>query len=437
MPKPAPRVYHDPTTSTKLDRKRWTFVAAVASLIVLVVFAAWWLIPQRSIRAAETAIKSRRFEEATVHVESYPWWGPQIKHAFFMRGRIARMSGDWVEANRLLGQALGMGCDPALIDRERKLVQVQGGAAPQIADLLDQYVNDAPDDAAASFDAFVIGYLAAGMPEKADQIAARWQAFDPSDPRSSFYRGVAAQQTEKREVALDHFAQATALEPRFIESHFASASLLKELGRNQEAYETYRTIHLQLPERVDVRLALGETLWALNRRDDAVEALKPIAKADPSIYRAGYLIGEQGVRTGDAEGIIEFVEPMMKHFPENGPLNYQLAVAYARQGDDKRHANAMAAFMEANGMLDLLRFQSFAAESRMDFAQLMDIAEKYYRYQWQGGPEWYAKAMAVNPGHLAPRQALLRYMLQSGAFEQAKVEQRIIESVLQDQPLGG
>jgi tetratricopeptide (TPR) repeat protein len=197
---------------------------------------------------------------------------------------------------------------------------IQGGDHRAAIQTCSQLVARFPDYAAA-YRVLGEAYLGQGRVSEAEQAFAQVLTRDPRQPLAYHGLGLIAERQEVLDHALAFCQVAWELAPnqpklrepviRIASRQFGSegqaqltsaalAQIYASTYRYQRAVNEFRGALADLPERVDLKLGLAETLWQLGRDDEAAGLCREILEDHPVAIQALVILAEISGRTGDA-----------------------------------------------------------------------------------------------------------------------------------------
>ena len=153
--------------------------------------------------------------------------------------------------------------------------QVSGLASPQAS------------DAQAAFNQ-ALDLLQSGKPAKA--LAVIDSAIDNGARDPSLYnlKGLAAGELGRDQEAEESFRAVIKLAPKAAMGYNNLGVLLSKLGRHQDAAAAFREAHSREPQNFNALLGLGTSLAALEKYDEAAKSLQRAWEVRPGDFQAGY-----------------------------------------------------------------------------------------------------------------------------------------------------
>ena len=414
------------------NRRRKPRVVPIVILLAVVTGLAWVLrgVPHRHVTLAEDAIRSWRFQEAKQLLDAYPSWGTAAGKVAFLQARTHRYQSGYLRAIAYLNESEEIGFDPNSIRLEKTLIAMQNVAPnPQLLGQFESMLRSANGDRPEVYQFFANAHFESGNIDAAFGILDQWIEESPRDARGFYWKGWIHEQLDDDDNALDMFVRSTNRAPDFVDARLAQARLWTERLDYDRALQAYREVCRLDPQRTDTMIAMSKLLWKLDRKSDAADVLRPIARASPSIYPAGQLAAQYDAQQGDHQNVIATIQPMMKTFPDDASLNYMLASAYRETGDLERSSEAMNRFFDANKNLDRLRASRFDVPLPQQYAELIKRASLYRRYDWVQTLKWLNLATQSQPANPEPHLLLAKHYEESGSAADAIRHRNIAESL--------
>jgi tetratricopeptide (TPR) repeat protein len=189
------------------------------------------------------------------------------------------------------------------------------------------------------------------------------------DPSLYNLKGLAAGELGRDQEAEDSFRTVIKLAPKVAMGYNNLGVLLSKLGRNQEAAAAFRVAHEKEPQNLNALLGLGTSLAVLRKYDEASSYLQKAWDVRPGDFQAGY----------------EWAHALLGA--------KQLSAA-------KRVLNQVAAPQESESAVKYYSLAGVVAEGMNEFV---------------AASEFYRQAYALNPGSYDIYLALVRATLSSDA----------------------
>lgn len=195
---------------------------------------------------------------------------------------------------------------------------LQSGDLRSAIQTCNQLVTQFPDYAAA-YRVMGDAYLAQGRTDEAEQAFAQALMRDPRQSQAYHGLGLIAERQNVLENALAFCQVAWELAPnqpelrepvvRIASSRFgtdgqaqltsaALAQIYANTSRLQRAATEYRGALADLPDRVDLKLGLAQTLWQLNRNEEAADLCREVLEEHPVAIQALVILADIEGRSG-------------------------------------------------------------------------------------------------------------------------------------------
>lgn len=162
-----------------------------------------------------------------------------------------------------------------------------------------------------------------------------------------FNQGVTALEAKDMQTALEHFLEASQIDPDFPEAQLATAAVAMELKNFQVAADAAEAILRLQPENVD---AMGTAYFAelmIGDIDRLIPSAKRLAEANPEIVSNEMLQHAQVLFDDNRlAGSRLLLEVILERKPEFAPAYFQLGLTCNMQGDAGCAKQALARFLE-------------------------------------------------------------------------------------------
>ena len=124
--------------------------------------------------------------------------------------------------------------------------------------------------------------------------------------------------------AIKRYLQALRIRPDYEKTHYNLANALKKQGRTKEAIEHYLQALQINPDYVDARFNLGNTLDKQGRTREAVEQYLHVLRIKPDFVEAHINMGNALLRKGDTKGSISHFREALRIKPDYVPAKINL-----------------------------------------------------------------------------------------------------------------
>ena len=192
------------------------------------------------------------------------------------------------------------------------------------------------------------------------------------------------------------------------------AIYLRESGRNEQAAEAYQRAIEASPENPRHWISLGNRYLALDRFQDAIDALEKAFELAPAysetysknLANAHASLGSVHYRSGEVRKAIVEYKAALEANPNEVDVHFNLGVAYSRLGE---HEAAIARYRRA---IQLSPDYSLAyLNMGNSYSDLKQVREAVVQYR---------KAIETDPGYLNAHYNLALAQLELGAKEEAR-----------------
>ncbi|CAN5365902.1 hypothetical protein BH23CHL1_BH23CHL1_23650 [soil metagenome] len=195
---------------------------------------------------------------------------------------------------------------------------IEGGDYRAAIQSCNQLINQFPDYAAA-YRVLGEAYLEQGQTADAEQAFAQSLLRDPRQPWAYHGLGLIAEEQNVLDNALAFCQVAWELAPNYAQlrdpviriatrrygadgqaqlTGAALAQIYANTARLQRAAVEYRGALAELPDRIDLKLGLAETLWLLHKEDDAANLCREVLQDTPVAIQALVILADIEGRTG-------------------------------------------------------------------------------------------------------------------------------------------
>ena len=155
------------------------------------------------------------------------------------------------------------------------------------ASLVHSVPSPQEPDAQAVFNQ-ALGLLQSGKTADALSVIDDAIAAGARDPALYNLKGLAAGELGRNQEAEDSFRTVIRLNPNVAMGYNNLGVLLAKFGRHQEAADAFREAHTRDPQNFNALLGLGASLAALHKYDDAASYLQQAWNLQPGDFQCGY-----------------------------------------------------------------------------------------------------------------------------------------------------
>lgn len=137
--------------------------------------------------------------------------------------------------------------------------------------------------------------------DKTLKMLAMIESVSPQDGRVDLLRGQTVALKGDPDAAMASFQKAVKKSPTLAAAHFEIGKIQYQRNEMMDARTSFlETVRLD-PKQIEAQLKLGQTLLALGRTVEAIEALLRVEREAPSLAQTYYALGSAYHKQGDAE----------------------------------------------------------------------------------------------------------------------------------------
>ncbi len=182
-------------------------------------------------------------------------------------------------------------------------------------------------------------------------------------------------------------------------------------GQARAAFESFEKALDKTPDSAMIKIALAESLLALERAEDCIEICEEVLDALPKQVEAWLLLGKAHTRMGRLDEAIQAYRKGLDVLPESLPLLEPLADLYRRKWDPQ---NVIEIYERIH--------QRLRREQRRNLYVMVVLANFYdLNEQPDKSIEMYLEAVQVYPDNIRIYEYLINALLKSKRFDEALV----------------
>jgi tetratricopeptide (TPR) repeat protein len=255
-------------------------------------------VPGLEAQLGKAYYRKRNFQQAVIHFEKAVEQQPESGETVQLLGLSFYSLGQWAKAIPLL---------------------------EKVQSRLPQTEIDGP---------YLLGvcYLRTQQLEKARAALARMFSVPPESAMASLMLAKMMVHLHSEEQAVPELQKAITLDPRLPMAHFLLGEIYLFKSNPQLALEEFKKELEVNPSVWLVYWRLGDAYARLERYDEAVKALKQSIWLNETFTGPYVLLGEIGLKKGDLELAVGFLERALKLDPNNYYAHYFLGRAYQQLG---------------------------------------------------------------------------------------------------------
>ena len=410
----------------------------VGLLAVLLVVAAVWGSSFRDaadLAAIEAAIADHDWPRAESLLDAAPPSDPPptdsrqrqaAAQRQFLLGRVARRQRRFSEAERCFDAAEQLGLSSRDINRQRLLQRAQSGEVMAVEDEIGRMLAEGGDDTFAEdcYEALAEGFITAYRMPDAQRCLDYWSQWQPRNPLPSYWKGMIETRYERPVFALEHFASALALNPRFYDARIRLAKLELDTARIDDAQRHFGECLTDRPDDPAATIGLADCLLRAGDFAAARSLYHDALATDLSGEQAsGALVelGQMALEEGDVGRAAALLSQAVAVDPRGTRARLMLAGALLRAGDEEgatRQREIANRFAEKQRRLAVITHDALGKPDDPDLraevgAILIDegfVAE---------GLQWVEMALGIDPDHHPSHRVLADYYTALGEGERA------------------
>ncbi len=173
----------------------------------------------------------------------------------------------------------------------------------------------------------------------------------------------------------------TAEERRKFDHFFYEALNAKALGRYDEAMDLFRYCHTLDSTNANVLVELGTFYNVLQEKDKALSYLQKAVLRDPGNYYYNMMLAGLSKELGRAQDVVDIYSDMHERYPDKLDLLYELASAYADNGELLKAIEMLNRLEKSTGITEMVtlskfRYYSMLEQKEKAFGEIRQIIEK-------------------------------------------------------------
>lgn len=170
-------------------------------------------------------------------------------------------------------------------------------------------------------------------------------------------------------------------EVRKFDYYYYAALNAKALGDYDEAMDLFRHCHALDSTNANVLIELGTFYNVLQEKNQALDYFKKAVTYDPDNYYYNMMLAGLSKELGLSQEVVDIYERLIQLYPDRQELRFELANAYADNGELEKAINALNVLERSTGISEVLTLNKFRLYSMMDekekaFAEIQQIIDK-------------------------------------------------------------
>ena len=392
-------------------RRRWLWLVVAAGLVVAggllaLGWAAW------EERSARQALAEDHLDEAQRHIDRAlrvrRWESSNV-----LAARIARLRGDYSEAERALDRC-GHGAEMSEpVQLEWRLLRCQRGAVDELGPGLLALVDRDHAESATILEALAAVYMQQTRYLEALSCLDRWVERDPDSVRARHWRGWVSNQIDHRAGAIRDYERLLELQPNRADVRQHLAEILVDSSRPGDALPHLERLYDEQPDNPDVVVLLARCWMHQGRTAEARDLFDSVLALHPNHFEALLHCGNLELSAGRVSAAERRLRQAIAQKPFSAEAHYALYRCLQSRPNRQEEAVKQRARWEQVDATQarlrrLLRTELAANPNNPELAReagelLLGIGED------QRGLFWLHRALRLKPGHAATLRALIAY----------------------------
>ena len=435
------RVFRLPGHTWKVIRRRPRLT--VLSVVVLVAGAGFglWRYALGEWRAAQTALKNERPQEAQEHLAFCLRVWPRSLDVHLLAARAARLTGDLNAAEAHLNRCIELqGGATEGVQLEFLLLRVQAGEVDELAPVLFDLVQKGHPESPIILETVARAYILRLRYKPAYACLSLWIEKSPDDAKPYQWRGWALERLNNEKGARADYHRALELNPDLIPVRLRIAEMLLEDKQAPEALPHLERLLQQAPDNPFVQARMGMCRFLQGRNDEArrlMEAAVVHLPYEPALLVSLANLDLQENKPADAERRLRAV---LKVDPSDTEALFVLASALQLQGRSAEAAVVLDSYEKKRVVVDringLLKDKADSPTATAgDYAEIGQLFLQIGREKF--GTYWLERALERDSTNQAAHRALAAHYERKGDAGAAATHRRQIRVPVSGSPPSG
>lgn len=180
-------------------------------------------------------------------------------------------------------------------------------------------------------------------------------------------KGVAAQQRNDLNAAIDNYRKALAIDPKLADARANLGAALSAAGQFDEAIQEDNKVLMSAPGNLGVRMNLGLAYYKKGDMENAHTAFAAVHAARPQDVSAAVLLGYTDIKLGKSNEAAAMITPLENGRESNMDLEYVLAYALIDSGEEAAGLPRMEKVAKATRSADAYFIAGSARLRRREF----------------------------------------------------------------------
>lgn len=371
-------------------------------------------------RQAREALAREDYAQAQHHLTlcAQVWiWGSETR---LLQARVARLAGDFDQAETYLRESAELGASPETIRVERLLRRAQQGELAAVESPLVGRVLQGHPDSVLILETLTPAYLANYQIVQARQCVRHWLELEPNRVKAWVLRARVFERAKDHEEVRASYRRLVELEPDNLDYHLALAGALTDY-EPRAALEHFIYVRTRRGDSALLLTGLARCLMNLGRPEEARPLLDALLAEHPDDWAALCERARLSQETESAEQAEPYYRQAAALKPNELGILHGFHACLERLG--KRHEADEVLVQMERVKADLLRI---AELSRQVVARPNDpdprceVGKVLMRNGMEAeGLGWLATALRCDPLHAATHQALAEHYERTGETARA------------------
>jgi tetratricopeptide (TPR) repeat protein len=365
---------------------------------------------RRAVERGHNAVAARHLHAGRLLLAEHP-------DGLLLAARVARRSGAWTEAERLLDRYWQKRGDDDDLVLERLLLRATRGELETTRPILHRLIDRDDPTTPLAREALVSGLLYRfHLGDAAEQID-DWLRHEPDSTQALLARGKLHDRRLQTSDALATYRHILELDPEQDEARLRLTTILVPLSQADEALPHLEHLRRRLPDNPQVLTQLAQTLDLLERPTEARAVLDECLRLHPDHAAALVTLGRITLRDGDGERAEECLARAVELDPGDVAGRHQYSLALSRNGKKDEAAQQQEAIRRTKADLERINelLTGRLQEVPNDAAAMHEVAMITMR---AGRPQealrWLLNTLQVDPEHGPTHRVLAGYYRETG-----------------------
>ncbi|MFM7152406.1 MAG: tetratricopeptide repeat protein [Gemmataceae bacterium] len=341
---------------------------------------------------------------------------PNQAEALFLKARIARRLGKYVEAEKNLESCQRVTGVTPQTRLEWDLLRIQQGELGEVHSRLRRTISPEHPDSLLVLEALARGYLRSDRLGDALEACALWITRDPEHPWPYLWRGGVYERLGNFHEALSQYQKALEKAGDDRDVILALGAVYSRGRQPLEAVGYYERLLARDPDDSDALFGLASCRLELGQPQEALVYLDRALRLVPDHPRGAYLRGKISLDQRDPAGAEKWLREAIRINPDDAEALYQLTLALRSQGK-REEAESLGLRLESLRK-DIARLneviRSIVAEPEK-MSHRLEAGDLAFRLgRDEEGVRWLQSALQISGDHRPVHLALANHYQRKG-----------------------